>query len=44
MFPRMDYRATNGLDGHMDPAVQFILGLYLVSAFIGLVWLMASGG
>jgi len=42
MFPRLDDRAKDRFDGHMDPAVQFILGLYLVSAFIGLVWLLAA--
>jgi len=43
MFQPHDGGGDRGSDGQMDSGVQFILGLFLLSAFVGLVFLVAGG-
>ncbi len=43
MFQRDDNGGERGADDAMSVGVQFILGLFLMAAFVALVWLMFGG-
>ena len=43
MVPRDDDGCESGAGPEMDVGVQVVLGLFLMSAFVALVWFMFGG-